>query len=689
MRKRKFTGIKKKILISAMLVLLMTIISLSVIVICFSNEKAYKDYYINSTEQMRIVSNAVNIFYEQIDSNIDMLATNPIIKKVDGSITTYKNTTEATSMHPSTNGGIEQEIYEIFEQYAKNHEGTSYVYLGTSDGGYIQWPEETTEVGFDPTTEPWYIKAMGANGNIIRTEPYEYKSQMITSNARTFTDDEGNILGAIGIDIHQSQISGILSNMKTGETGYTMMVHINGLIMADGNNADNNFKNINDINIDGLDQLLSEERSPFTVIMDEKEYIVNPYEIQGTDWILGSFISKDELESNARKIVSTVALSAVIIFIIAFALLSYVAKSITKPIVLVTNRIGEFSNLDFSFYSKYDVSKFVNRNDEVGSMVRALNVMRDNVANFIINTSEAAEHVAASSEELTATSLEAATASEEIAVTIEGIAKGAEEQARDTEETSHNIEEMGSLIEQNFKHLKELNDAAMQIERQKEEGFIIISNLIDHNKSNNDASNEVYQIILSNNESVEKIDIASSMINDIATQTNLLALNAAIEAARAGEAGKGFAVVADQIRKLADESNKFTNDIKLVISELKDKSQNAMNLMQQSKDIVSKQTVSVEATEEKFESISQAIDVTKNIIDKLNYSAELMESKKSKVIELTQNLAAISEENSAGTEEASATMKEQAATIDEIAKSGEGLAKIAEELKQVIEKFKI
>ena len=114
-----------------------------------------------------------------------------------------------------------------------------------------------------------------------------------------------------------------------------------------------------------------------------------------------------------------------------------------------------------------------------------------------------------------------------------------------------------------------------------------------------------------------------------------------------------------------------------------------MNLMQQSKDIVSKQTVSVEATEEKFESISQAIDVTKNIIDKLNYSAELMESKKSKVIELTQNLAAISEENSAGTEEASATMKEQAATIDEIAKSGEGLAKIAEELKQVIEKFKI
>lgn len=255
--------------------------------------------------------------------------------------------------------------------------------------------------------------------------------------------------------------------------------------------------------------------------------------------------------------------------------------------------------------------------------------------------------------------------------------------------TSNNIDEIGVLIEQNIKYLEELNDAAMQIEKQKEEGFTIITTLTDNNKSSNDASDNVYQIILSNNESVEKIDIASSKINDLAAQTNLLALNAAIEAARAGEAGKGFAVVAEEIRKLADESNKFTNDIKLVITELKDKSQNAVNLMQQSKEIVSEQTISVEATEEKFESIFQAIDVTKNIIDKLNRSAELMDSNKNNVIELTQNLSAISQQNSAGTEEASATMEEQAATIDEIAKSGEGLAKIADELRQVIEKFKI
>lgn len=688
MRKR-LAGIKGKILISTMIVLLITMFSLSSIVIYIFNTKSYEDYYSNSTEQMKIVSQAINIFYEQIDKNIDMLATNPVIMQADSSITTYKNTTQETSMNPSKNGGIEQDIYKIFEQYAASHEGTSYVYLGTKDGGYVQWPEETTMAGFDPTKRPWFNQALEEKGSIIRTEPYEYKSQLLTSNARTITDKNGNVIGALGIDVQQAEISSMLSGMKTGETGYSMIIHNNGLIMADGNNENNNFKKIDEVEIEGLNKLLGEELTPFTVTVNNAKYIVNPYKVDGTDWILASFMSKHELESGARKIISSVAVSTVVILFVASLILSYVAGSITKPIIAVTKKVQEFAKLDFSAEANSDVEKYIDGKDEIGDMVRALKVMRDNVANFIFNTSQAAEQVAASSEELTATSLQASTASEEIATTIEEIAKGAGDQAKDTEMTAINVEEMGKLLEQDFQYLEELNSATVQIEKQKEEGFSIIKDLINNTKKNNDASNNVYQIILSNNESAEKIDNASSMIQGIADQTNLLSLNAAIEAARAGDVGKGFAVVADEIRKLADQSNEFTKDIKKVISELKENSQNAVVIMQESKQIVNEQTLSVEATEEKFEGIAEAIDIIKSKIDTLNHSSKLMTSNKSKVIELTQNLAAISEENAAGTQEASAAMEEQAATIEEIARSGEGLATIAEELRSLIEKFKI
>lgn len=236
---------------------------------------------------------------------------------------------------------------------------------------------------------------------------------------------------------------------------------------------------------------------------------------------------------------------------------------------------------------------------------------------------------------------------------------------------------------------KELNHAAMTIDKQKEEGFLILKKLVDKTEQNNHASQTVYEVILNNNESAEKIETASTMIQSIADQTNLLALNAAIEAARAGEAGHGFAVVADEIRKLAEQSNSFTNDIKTVIDELKIKSQGAVQTIEEVKEIVQTQTESVKETEDKFMGIAKAIDSIKEIIEKLNYSAKLMAENKNEIIELTHNLSAISEENAAGTQEASASMEEQVATIEEIASSGESLATIAEELEALVEKFKV
>ena len=681
-------GIKKKILLSSMVVLLITLFSISGIVIYEVNKKAYDDYYINSKERMQIISQAINIFYDQIDKNIDMLATNPLIMNVDDSITTYKNTTKDTPMHPSANGGIEQAIYEVFEQYGNSHKGTLYVYVANKDGRYIQWPEENINAGYDPTKRLFYSDAVNGNGSIIRTAPNVFKSMMVTSNARTFTDKDGNILGVIGIDVQESTISDMLNKMKIGQTGFSMIVHNTGMIMADGKNPKNNFKKVQEVGIEGLDKLLAKDLQPFDVSIDGEKYIVNPYKVEGTDWILASFMAEKEVGSSARTIINVVMISALAILLLTLVFFNFVSGSITKPILSVTKKIQNFANLDFSSAEKSDELKYLNRKDETGDMVRSLTIMRDNVAEFIHKTADVTEKVAASSEELTATSQQAATASDEVAQTIEEIARGSCDQAKDTQTTANNVKNWENLLKQDLAYIKELNIAAIQIEKQKEEGFLILKELIEKTQKNSDAENNVYQIIMSNNENTEKIESASTMIQSIADQTNLLALNAAIEAARAGEAGKGFAVVADEIRKLAEQSNNFTNDIKIIITELKTKSQNAVNLMQETKQIVNEQAKSVEETEEKFDGIAEAIDDIKTIINKLNHSTDLMAENKNKILELTHNLSAIAEENAARTEQASASMEEQTATTQEIAKSGNNLAIIAEELKVLLSRFK-
>lgn len=411
--------------------------------------------------------------------------------------------------------------------------------------------------------------------------------------------------------------------------------------------------------------------------------------VDGSPWIVILSVLENEILADVyaiRNILICLILGAIILG----AIVTYfVSDSIAKPIVAITRRINELSALDFSVNETAEARKNLNRKDEIGEMTRALRSMRENVVDFIAKTSESAEVVASSSQELTEISKQASTASDEVARTIVEIAKGVNDQAKDTEGTANNIEQLSDLLDEDAKYIEELNRAAEKINTEKEEGFNILRDLIYKTEKSNEASINIYEVILSSNENAEKIEIASTMIQNIADQTNLLALNAAIEAARAGEAGRGFAVVAEEIRKLAEDSNRFTGNIQSIIDELKAKSKLAVSTMNNVKVIVNEQTQSVKATEIKFEAIAEATQLIRNAVEKLNHSTQLMLKNKENIIELVQNLSAISEENAAGTQEASASMEEQVATIEEIANSGQSLASVAEDLRTLIERFKI
>ncbi|WP_049765263.1 methyl-accepting chemotaxis protein [Alkaliphilus metalliredigens] len=419
------------------------------------------------------------------------------------------------------------------------------------------------------------------------------------------------------------------------------------------------------------------------------EMIVAFAPIEGSPWVGVLGMEAKEVLKKAHNLRNLLIILSLAAIVIGMMITYFISGSIVKPIIALTSAIDKQANLDFSVQQGTAILKYRDRKDEIGRIANALNIMADNVRSFIGKTAESTNQVAALSEEFTATSQYTATASEEVAKTIEEIAKGIAEQAGDTEAAAGHTEDMGRVIEENKKHIKELNSSLEEIDNQKDEGFILLKELVEKTNQSNISSKTIYDIILSNDKNAEKIDQASTMIQSISDQTNLLALNAAIEAARAGEAGRGFAVVAEEIRRLAEQSHDFTKEIKQVIEELKSKSQGAVSGMNEVRGIIAAQTKSVKDTEQKFEVIAFSIGSTKNSIAQLNSSADKINITKDKLLDLMGNLSAVAEENAAGTEETSASMEEQTVSIDEIANGSEELAKIAEKLQQFISRFKI
>jgi methyl-accepting chemotaxis protein len=346
--------------------------------------------------------------------------------------------------------------------------------------------------------------------------------------------------------------------MKTGKSGFSMIVHKTGVILADGKNKNNNFKKIDEAGISGLKKLLSSDLKRFSVKINGTTYLVNPYRVKGTDWILATFMSTKEINGSAVKVCFNVLIISIFILILTILGTTIIAKRITKPIVKSLKYLQTISTGDFT--NEVDL-KLLTRSDEIGSMANAINEMKialkqlvvsvnmesneidKKVANTmenVINLSEDVENISATTQELAASMEETAASTQEITATSLEIEKAVQLIAEKSQEGAIAAGEIFTRAENTKNKVNESQKRANDIFVKTKQNLI---SAIEESKV------------------VNEISTLTQYIMQITEQTNLLSLNAAIEAARAGEAGLGFSVVADEIGKLADQSKKTANQI--------------------------------------------------------------------------------------------------------------------------------
>ncbi len=316
----------------------------------------------------------------------------------------------------------------------------------------------------------------------------------------------------------------------------------------------------------------------------------------GVNWVMLVEVDLDEIFepiTTLRNMVLMVGLGVVLATILVAI---WMATSIAKPIITLTEKIGEVSNGDLT------VQVDSNSKDEIGNALSSLKVM-------IAKLKEVIGGVMSSADQIT-------TASTEMNESSQQMSEGASEQASSAEEVSSSMEEMAASIQQNTDNAKETEKisrkAALDIE---------------------ESSNAVNETVTSMKTIADKI----SIIGEIARQTNLLALNAAVEAARAGEHGRGFAVVAAEVRRLAERSQQAAAEINNV-------SKNSVEIAQKSGLMLSEVVPSIQKTAELVREITSA-------------NAE-MSSGSEQVNTALQQLNQVVQKNAANAEEVAATSEE-------------------------------